>query len=236
MFGWGYGADLGGLSEQPGAGALTYPFKSMDDRVTFDRQVTGSRTFDYSTEGVAHYGLYADWFADLRRLGGETLRNDLWDGAEAYLEMWERASGVRTGCTRSQVALGPIVDIRRSAASASRSARDGDWIWCVRGGGKTSPSSAATGAWRSSAARRAAVRGGCASRAAGERLRTRVRGRAAYVGAARARDRGGSRGERAARMKRVLAHARRRRLRFVPSASAARFAGASAGGDRLGVV
>ena len=34
--------------------------------MTFDRQVTGQRTFDYSKEGVAHYGLYADWFADLR--------------------------------------------------------------------------------------------------------------------------------------------------------------------------
>ena len=121
-FGWGYGADLGGLSEQPGAGALTYPFKSMDDRVTFDRQVTGSRTFDYSKEGVAHYGLYADWFADLRRLGGEALRNDLWDGAEAYLEMWERASGVPSGLRDARRrALGADVDVgaspRRPAAA-----------------------------------------------------------------------------------------------------------------------
>ena len=163
MFGWGYGADLGGLSEQPGAGALTYPFKSMDDRVTFDRQVTGSRTFDYSKEGVAHYGLYADWFADLRRLGGEALRNDLWDGAEAYLEMWERASGVRTGCTRSQVRLGATwTSVLRRVGQPPRATACGPGA--CGAAGTTSPSSGATGACRSSAARRAgAPRRACAS-------------------------------------------------------------------------
>ena len=73
-FGWGYGADLGGLSHQPspnkdGTG-IDYPFTSYDGSVTFDRQKTGEREFDYTTEGVAHYGLYADWLADLRRQGG----------------------------------------------------------------------------------------------------------------------------------------------------------------------
>ena len=38
-----------------------------------DRQVTGQRTFDYNREGVAHYGLYADWLADLRRTGGQQM-------------------------------------------------------------------------------------------------------------------------------------------------------------------
>ena len=99
QFGWGYGADLGGLSEQPGTdagGAIAYPFKSLDGQVTFQRQKTGDRTFDYNEDGVAQYGLYADWFADLRRVGGDALVKDMWNGAEAYLEMWERADGVRT--------------------------------------------------------------------------------------------------------------------------------------------
>ena len=47
--------------------AISYPFKSYDGKVTFERQTTGERTFDYTKEGVAHYGLYADWFEDLRR-------------------------------------------------------------------------------------------------------------------------------------------------------------------------
>ena len=72
FFGWGYGADLGGLATQ-GAGAgripnqVTYPFKSLDGSTTIDRQRTGERVFDYPTEGVAHYGLYAEWYEELRR-------------------------------------------------------------------------------------------------------------------------------------------------------------------------
>jgi hypothetical protein len=234
MFGWGYGADLGGLSEQPGAGALTYPFKSLDDRVTFDRQVTGSRTFDYSTEGVAHYGLYADWFADLRRLGGEALRNDLWDGAEAYLEMWERASGVRTGCARSMVRLGTSWSsvLRRVGQPQSR---DGDWVWCVRGGGNDVTVFGRDGrvAFVGSTARGRSAGGvRVGQRASGSG--TRVRGRSGFT------VRGGrvvavGRGANVrARMKRVLA-ARSTSARFVPSASAARFVGrplAATGSER----
>ena len=99
FFGWGWGADLGGLAQQgspPAADApkVGYPFKSLDGSVTFDRQRTGNRTFDYDTEGVDHYGLYADWTADVRNLGGQQIVDDLLNGPEAYLEMWERAVGV----------------------------------------------------------------------------------------------------------------------------------------------
>ncbi|MFL5909651.1 MAG: Coagulation factor 5/8 type domain-containing protein [Gaiellaceae bacterium] len=146
-FGWGYGADLGGLSHQPdpdsGGGSLSYPFKSYDGRVTFERQRTGDRTFDYTKDGVAHYGLYADWFADLKRIGGQQLADDMWNGAEAYLEMWERADGVRSPACAS-----PDGEI---TASGHRPLRIGDswqtllraagqpqqrtraWSWCVGG-------------------------------------------------------------------------------------------------------
>jgi hypothetical protein len=104
-FGWGYGADLGGLSHQPEPtkdGHIDYPFKSYDGKVTFQPQKTGDRTFDYTKEGVSHYGLYADWFNDLQRLGGAQLASDMWNGSEAYLQMWERAAGVpHRGCARS---------------------------------------------------------------------------------------------------------------------------------------
>ena len=146
-FGWGYGADLGGLSGQPGASpdgaGITYPFKSIDRRVTFERQRTGDRTFDYAKEGVAHYGLYADWFADLRRLGGEALAKDLWNGAEAYLEMWERADGIPVpGChapigrftPRGRGPLRVGVDWRTLLRGAGQpQQRTRAWSWCVRG-------------------------------------------------------------------------------------------------------
>jgi hypothetical protein len=150
QFGWGYGADLGGLSEQPGTdadgGGITYPFTSMDGTVTFDRQKTGDRTFDYNTDGVAHYGLYADWFADLRRIGGDALVKDMWNGSEAYLEMWERAEGIPTpGCAASDdgtigagghgaLQLGRSWDALLKAAGQPQQ-RDRAWSYCVAGDG-----------------------------------------------------------------------------------------------------
>jgi hypothetical protein len=143
-FGWGYGADLGGLSHQPEPGKtghIDYPFKSYDGKVAFQRQKTGDRTFDYAKEGVAHYGLYADWFNDLRRLGGNQLAGDMWNGAEAYLQMWERASGVpNNGCARSdgevkahglnRVRLGDdwVTLLRRAGQPQTRGLT---WTWCV---------------------------------------------------------------------------------------------------------
>jgi hypothetical protein len=99
FFGWAWGADLGGLAEQgspPEAGApkVDYPFKSLDGSTTIDRQHTGDRTFDYNNDGVAHYGLYADWTDEVRSLGGPQIADDLLNGPEAYLEMWERSVGV----------------------------------------------------------------------------------------------------------------------------------------------
>ncbi|WP_372790785.1 hypothetical protein [Paraconexibacter sp.] len=147
--GWGYGADLGGMAQQPqarnGSGEISYPFKSYDGRVTFERQVTGERTFDYTKEGVAHYGLYAEWFEDLRRLGGAKLAEDMSRGAEAYLQMWERTEGVRPGAcapSRRKVTTRGIGGLRlgdhwetvlRRAGQPQQRGRA--WSWCVRGRG-----------------------------------------------------------------------------------------------------
>jgi hypothetical protein len=145
-FGWGYGADLGGLSHQPdksAKGSLTYPFKGLDENVSFDRQKTGKRTFDFAKEGVAHYGLYADWLADLRRVGGQQLADDMMAGSEAYLEMWERASGIESKrCFfrqdglklrgRGELRLGD--DWRTVLGRAGQpQQRDRAWSWCVKG-------------------------------------------------------------------------------------------------------
>lgn len=99
-FGIGFGADANGFHAQPdprGAGkpdAVTYPFRSLDGGVTFDRQVSGQRVYDVNVDGVAQYGLYPDWMQQLRLLAGEPIADDLMHGAEAYLETWERAIGV----------------------------------------------------------------------------------------------------------------------------------------------
>jgi hypothetical protein len=99
-FGMGFGADANGFHAQPaarGAGKpspVTYPFNSLDGRITFDRQVSGQRVYDVNVDGVAQYGLHPDWMEQLRLLAGRPIADDLMRGAEAYLQTWERAIGV----------------------------------------------------------------------------------------------------------------------------------------------
>jgi hypothetical protein len=150
--GLGYGADNNGLGTQgaprPDAerNPVRYPFRGLDGAVTFDRQVSGQRTFDINREGVAHYGLYADWFEDLRLLGGQEIADDMLRGAESYLETWERATGIspetcregRLRLTRSgmgQLRLGVEAEelLRGAGQPTSRAGRG--WTWCVQGRG-----------------------------------------------------------------------------------------------------
>ena len=90
------GSDTGGFASLPGprqgGEPLRYPFRSYDGRVAFKRQRTGERVFDLNTDGVAHYGLFADLIADVagQPRGGRALRS-LFRSAEGYLRMWERA-------------------------------------------------------------------------------------------------------------------------------------------------
>ena len=58
--------------------------------VTFDRQVSGERVYDTDIDGMAHYGLVADWVEEVRLEGGEAALTALYSSAEAYLQMWER--------------------------------------------------------------------------------------------------------------------------------------------------
>ena len=104
-FGVGYGADMNGFGTQgaprgPDApNKVEYPFKSFDGKVTLDRQRWGERVWDVNTDGTAHYGLYADWVEDLRKIAGQQIVDDLAMGVEAYLQTWERANRIRgPGC------------------------------------------------------------------------------------------------------------------------------------------
>ena len=101
--GYGFGSDVNGLGPQASprldaaTNPLTYPFTALNG-TTVSRQVYGSRTFDLNTDGVAQYGLYADWTADLIQQAGSDgpeLRKELLNGAEAYTEMWEKALSIR---------------------------------------------------------------------------------------------------------------------------------------------
>ena len=98
LFGYGYGSDMNGLAGQPSptvTSPLHYPFKSLDGQVTFTRERWGRRVFDINSDGVANYGMYPDLIAAQAKLGGSKFETDMLRGAEAYLQMWERAYGAR---------------------------------------------------------------------------------------------------------------------------------------------
>ncbi len=100
-FGVGFGSDINGLGAQgqprPGAAQnpVRYPFRTFDGGTVLDKQVSGSRVYDINADGVDHYGLYPDWVEDLRVIAGPQIVADLARGAEAYLQMWERALAAR---------------------------------------------------------------------------------------------------------------------------------------------
>ena len=115
-FGFGYGADINGLGAQGNPrgteidNPVTYPFEGWGG-VTVKKQRSGERVYDLNADGVAHYGLYPDWFKDLELIAekqegdGADITTDMQRGAEAYLQMWERALGVSNdACREPEVA------------------------------------------------------------------------------------------------------------------------------------
>jgi len=143
-FGFGYGADQNGLASQisPRKG-VSYPFKSFDGRVTFERQRSGERQFDFTKDGVAHYGMFPDWWEDIRTAGGAAAVRDMARGAEAYLQSWERVYGIRHGCKSrlKRITRRGVAHIRLRSSAVQLLRRAGQpkargsygWSWCVRG-------------------------------------------------------------------------------------------------------
>ncbi|MFD8598104.1 discoidin domain-containing protein [Kitasatospora sp. NPDC059646] len=117
--GYGYGSDLNGVGGWPGPvgtgapNAVTYPFRSADGGSVLDRQVTGSRTWDVNTDGVAHAGLLPDWIEQIRLSGGQGVVDDLMKGAQSYLGTWRATERYSAG--------------RELATGAAASASSSEW-------------------------------------------------------------------------------------------------------------
>lgn len=108
LFAMGYGADTNGLATQSGprgadAVPVKYPFTLFQGKdwpsefsrvkpITFDESSVpeGNRHFDLNAEGLAQYGMIADWVEAVRIEGGEPALRDLYNSAELYLQVWER--------------------------------------------------------------------------------------------------------------------------------------------------
>ncbi|WP_395659189.1 hypothetical protein [Nocardioides sp.] len=124
-WGIGYGADMNGLGAQGdprGADVpdpVTYPFRGLGG-VTIEQQHAGERVYDINTDGVAQYGLYPDWIQDLTKVAeseqagdGAKIQDDMERGAEAYLQMWERAEGIAPDSCRNPDLREPVGVVQR---------------------------------------------------------------------------------------------------------------------------
>ena len=154
VFGMGYGADTNGLGGQPGPRTkaktkVDYAkgFTSAVGNVKIKQQTSGLRTFDINTEGVSEYGMFADWFQELRLAAdevkpglGKQITADMLNGSETYLDLWERAVYGANSCVHDQstlqyedlnAALGLNMDGFLHAIGQP-SSRDGDvYLYCT---------------------------------------------------------------------------------------------------------
>ena len=75
----------------PQLNAIKYPFVAHGTGVQLGRAVTGERTFDYNTDGLAHVGMLPDFIQDLKQIGlTDADLAPLFRSAEAYIRLWER--------------------------------------------------------------------------------------------------------------------------------------------------
>jgi microsomal dipeptidase-like Zn-dependent dipeptidase len=124
-WGIGYGADMNGLGAQGNprganvSNPVTYPFKGIEG-ATIRKQTAGLRTWDINVDGVAQYGLYPDWIQDLAKVAGaqnaadgRDIEEDISRGPEAYLQMWERAEGIKPDSCRNP-------DLRKQVTAVER--------------------------------------------------------------------------------------------------------------------
>ncbi|WP_256098417.1 galactose-binding domain-containing protein [Streptomyces agglomeratus] len=101
--GYGYGTDMNGVGGWPGPrggdtpNPVKYPFRSTDGGSVIDKQTTGERTWDFNTNGAAHYGMVPDWIEDIRIVGGQDVVDDLFQGAESYLRTWGNSERHKSG-------------------------------------------------------------------------------------------------------------------------------------------
>jgi hypothetical protein len=120
-WGFGYGADINGLGAQGDprganvANKVTYPFTGING-ITIKKQHAGKRVYDINKDGVAQYGLYPDWIQDISKVAGNdgaALQDDMARGAEAYLQMWERAQGIKADSCRNPGLRKPVGTVLR---------------------------------------------------------------------------------------------------------------------------
>lgn len=103
-----FGSDVNGMANLPrppsanNTGTPKQRIEYLDDNgtrpagssATFKRAKSGSRTWDYNTEGVAHFGLFPDFLKDVEQRNGMDVVSNMYDGAEKFAQSWAQAESI----------------------------------------------------------------------------------------------------------------------------------------------
>jgi microsomal dipeptidase-like Zn-dependent dipeptidase len=90
--GIGLGTDVNGMERLPRA---SEGLNSDAFYKSFPKCTTGNRTWDYTKEGVAHYGLMADFIKDVKERN-VNVYNKIMGSAEYFAQMWEKCDRLTT--------------------------------------------------------------------------------------------------------------------------------------------
>ncbi|MGB8019936.1 MAG: hypothetical protein WCF04_01770, partial [Candidatus Nanopelagicales bacterium] len=85
------------LAQEAEDNRVPYPFE-LPGFGTLQRQVTGLKSFDYNTDGMAHVGLLPDFVKDLSQIGmSDEYMDAVFCSAERYIQVWERGVVIGSG-------------------------------------------------------------------------------------------------------------------------------------------
>ena len=106
-----FGSDINGLVELPHSPECrTTP--CVQYNASFPQARMGEKVWDYNRDGVAHIGLFPDFLKHVENLpGGAPLVNKLYNGAEAFARMWEKAGQVSKKILPPSSPTAPVVPI-----------------------------------------------------------------------------------------------------------------------------
>jgi hypothetical protein len=111
------GSDINGMVVQPaqrsGCGPTT---PCVTYNAAFPQMTHGSKTFDYNADGVANIGLFPDLLRDVEGQGpkGKQMVAELFEGAEGFASMWEKAWKLRSHAPSGAPPANAISNIRAS--------------------------------------------------------------------------------------------------------------------------
>lgn len=116
---------------------IVYPFKTLTPgtRLPMNMSTVNGRQFDFNTEGMAHFGLFPDFIADLQSLGvTDTEFGPLFRSAEGYIQMWSRAEQANVAAPVAHTASpvrGSIKLQVQSSAGSSQTATFTSSSWVI---------------------------------------------------------------------------------------------------------